>query len=329
VNITSLSAMMSNLQTTAPTPRRRSSNDENGTIEATDVASALQLQQEIKNLFVFSRKGAATLATSTGRYITLTFDVQLDGNSICTLTVVDYAGEIVDLEAGRDPNELLLASFSQQITECNAAVILANAVKLSENLNGPNNEDMFNTTNLREALNVHNITAAIETAKANSPFCFLVDISQSQHPDVLKSRVKINSFKDSQRALQERIFNVLYSQAANKWAVGMLPIDAFGEECVDENNQLKKDADFAPIGIDKSILFCLYNVSQYYDKMIQDEINSIHVPLFGAARAAALQTRNKLIAQRRKYAELRTAIKSDQHYFDDVYEKNMTSTAQT
>jgi len=175
---------------------------------------------------------------------------------------------------------------------------------------------------LKKTLNVDRITAVLSHAKANSPFCFLVDISQSRNPRV-SDNISADNYRNTAKFLQEEMFDTLFKQAAAKaWAVGILPIDAFGRNCVDENNQLKKDADFAPIGIDKSILFCLYNVSQYYDKMIHDEINSIHVPLFGAARAAALQTRNKLIAQRRKYAELRTAIKSDQHYFDDVYEKN-------
>ena len=332
-SVNELDAIMNNLASIKP-PVNNSQKENNALISVdseNSVESTIKLQRALDDLFSFPRAGGiASNATATNRYITMKFDVLVDSVPVCKLVIVDYAGEIVDLK--KDTlSALLLKNYAKQVTSCDASIIFANANKLTKvvNQNPREGESIFNVTTAKAELNVDNVTTVITTAKEKSPFTYIVAISQTENPNVAPI-VKMNNYRDAQRCLQEHIYEVLYDTAKHNrdahgkalpWATGMLPIDAFGKDCVDENNKLKPDCDFKPIGIDKAILYCLYNVSLVYDEQLKKEIDNVHVPILpGKEKKAALSKKAYFTELQKSYAALRTAITSDEHYFSDVYE---------
>ena len=310
--------------------------DKDGDINITDTGSddaasaMLDMIEQIRDFFKFpSEGGNATFATPTGRYIVMKFNVMVDSTIRCKLVITDYAGEIVDLVKDRI-SENLKKSYSSQITESDGAIILANATKLSENLVENQHDDgqMFKDNPTKVSLRVDKITPVIKAAKGSKPFTIMVAISQVDNPKI-DPRVSRNNFRDTERNLQKHIYAALYSWAkGHNWAVGMLPIGAFGvgangRSNVDENNQLIKDCDPNPVGIDKSILFCLYNVSLVRDKELEDKIeevkknNKIAYRFRGTAPWTEIARLENI---RSDYETLRKAILDEVGYFNDVYE---------
>ena len=296
---------------------------EEGSAEA--AAAVMELTDQLARLFTFPNIGGrATFATVTTRYIVITFNVLVDEKEVCKLVITDYAGEVVELGQDRTVLDSLKNSFAIQIADSDSAILLANATKLSKNLNSKimDNTSMFNEAQTKSSLNVDNITPIITSTKSVQPYSIIVAISQTDHPS-LDSRIIRNNFKDVEYQLQKYIYQSLAVFAfSNKKAFGILPVCAFGknsagEPNVDQNNMLIKNSDPNPQNIDKTVLFCLYNVLIERDAEICKEMRELQGFFLPKEKK---QKKIKLTALHDQFRILIDAITESNGYFDDVYE---------
>ena len=263
--------------------------------------------------------------TATTKFIEVTFEVQVNGNPKCLLTITDYAGELID--RSNNVPDSMLTMLAKHISDSDAAIVLASARDMSKHIEEvfAADECMFMEQNTKDELSadrINNLMQYLDT----SDFTMLLAITQKDSPQV-DQRVSVNNFARAAHDLMEYIYFPTFCRAKDmNWSYGVLPVSAIGrrkngQPNVDENNELLADANIRQENIDTSIIFCLYNAILAKEKELIPEKEKREKQLI--KNKEDKQKLAELSDQCTKLSDLRCAIMSDGNVFGNIYEPTM------
>ena len=293
-------------------------------IESEDerLAEATRLADAINKAFEINDKSGFRGSTATTRFVCLKFHVRLNGESKCTLTITDYAGELIDNASITSKSGV--NTLSKYLNQSDAAIILASARSLSENLHENYNSEnsMFKTLLTKEAVSADNINSIFKIL-TKKHFTMLVAITQKDSPQV-DERLSRNQFQRAQLELKETIFTPAFDAAKYRnWSSGIVPVTVIGtksngEPNVDENNKLLPGAEIRQENTDTAVLFCLYNAVMGHVESIQEEILPLKKKFFIFKSAEEREQLRILEGQAESLQQLRRAMAGDTSLFDAV-----------
>lgn len=262
--------------------------------------------------------------TQSTRFMEFTFEVCVNHEPVCRLTVSDYAGELLD--AASDAPEKMLEILSDQVYRSDAAIVLANARELSHTIEekAGANDSMFKDQPTKEAVTANSINNLFKTL-GSEDITVLLAITQTDSPQV-DSRISRGDYARAAHDLREYIFESTFSKAKyKKWSYGVVPVSAIGRKSdgtpnVDDYNVLLRDADMHQENIDTAILFCLYTAI-----MVEEQKLAAESAQFGGLRGALRGLnrderahREAVRHQLQMFQRFRSAITSKTGVFDQM-----------
>ncbi|MBQ1463600.1 MAG: hypothetical protein IIZ18_02215, partial [Ruminococcus sp.] len=263
--------------------------------------------------------------TATTKFIEVTFEVQVNGNPKCLLTITDYAGELID--RSNNVPDSMLTMLAKHISDSDAAIVLASARDMSKHIEDvyAADECMFMEQSTKDELSADRINNLMQYIN-NNDFTMLLAITQKDSPQVDR-RVSVNNFARAAHDLMEHIYFPTFCRAKDmNWSYGVLPVSAIGtrkngQPNVDQNNQLLPDANIRQENIDTSIIFCLYNAILAKEKELVPARDSLDKQFI--KNKEDKQKLAEISDQCTKLNELRCAIMSDGNVFGSIYEPAM------
>ena len=303
----------------------RSANniDLTGKESADYISGGSKLSAELETNWKIDK--AFKAGTATTKFIELTFEVQINGQSKCLLTITDYAGELID--RSNNVPDSMLTMLANHINDSDAAIVLASARDMSKHIEDTfaADECMFMEQNTKDELSADRINNLMQYLKSND-FTMLLAITQKDSPQV-DQRVSVNNFARAAHDLMEYIYRPTFCRAKDmNWSYGIIPVSAIGRKKngqpnVDENNILLPDANIRQDCIDTAIIFCLYNAILAKEKELVPERNKLEKQAFKSKEEK--QKLNELSDQCTKLNDLRCAIMSESSIFSPIYEPTM------
>lgn len=283
---------------------------------------AMKLVAEINKSWGVDAVRGFQANTASIRYIELTFEVLINNEPKCLLTVTDYAGEIID-DANRVP-EQMVGMVARHIKNCDAVIVLASARDLSrtiENTYGAD-QNMFQELNTRAVVSADRINNLIRFLE-NEYLSVLLAVTQTDSPQV-DERLSSDNFLRAMHDLREYIYAPIFNRALDKkkWSSGIIPVTAIGYKRngdfnVDENNMILPDATINQNGIDIAVLFTLYNAILAHEAQMIPETIELHKKLIkGHDDRERLHI---LVTQYKKLWEIRKALDAEMNLFAPVY----------
>lgn len=290
---------------------------------ASGLSAVLKLNAELDKQVGISN-GEWLGGTATTRYLTLSFEVKINQKTKCILQITDYAGELIQLN--KAVPESMLDLLVRHLENSEAAIVLANSRVMSSVITNPTakNPSMFLVENAKRELSANRINSLMRNIKSEA-FTFLLALTQTDSPQV-DERIKQNNYKTVSNNLKEYVYDLAFLkvQDESKWSTGIIPVSAIGTKRdgslnVDSENAILKDAELNQVGIDKAILYCLYNaVLQKLEKINQD-LKEMGLALFGEKR----ELRNDLKQQMADLLDVKELLANNLDYFDDICEKKI------
>lgn len=287
------------------------------------LSDAMKLVSELRQSWGVDAVRGFQAGTATTRYIELTFEVLINNEPKCLLTITDYAGEIID-NANKVPDQML-GMLARHIRNSDAAIVLASARDLSKTVETTYTADqnMFQTLNTKEIVSADRINNLIKYLEKKD-FSILLAVTQIDSPQV-DERISSDHFFRAMHDLREYIYGPTFNRASDKnWSCGIIPVTAIGykrngEPNVDMNNMILPDATINQMGIDVAVLFTLYNAILAHEKEMRPEAIKLQKNPF--KRRDDQERLYILIAQYKKLSEIRTALNAERNLFTPIFNK--------
>lgn len=328
----------------APPPKKSNAPKDSRKVDTYDlhektgsdkISEGMQLADYLRKLFGIVRGKDFNGGTATIRYISVTFEVRINGEPKCELLVTDYAGELIDNSATTLKQGV--NTLAKHINSSDSAIVLVNARDLSKNVRDVivPDESMFTKLETKRAVSADNINNLFNILKKDN-FTILLAITQVDSPKV-DDRVKANDFARTQHDLKEHIFQPTFINASNKnWSTGIIPITVIGRKKdgspnVDDQGHLLKDAEINQKNADISVLFCLYNSVLCHIMQLQKEIDAFPTVKKIVGSAEEKQHLKTLESQKDMLNQIRNALASNPSIFAKVghYHSALTTVADT
>ncbi len=287
------------------------------------LAGVLKLNAELDKQL--GLKNGFHAPTATVRYLVLSFEVKINQKTKCILHITDYAGELIQLME-KVPDSML-NMLTTHLGRSEAAIVLANARDMSKVITNPTtkNPSMFLVDTAKKTLYADRINNLICNIDAEA-FTFLLALTQTDSPQV-DPRIKQNNYKTVANNLTEYIYSLAFLRVQDEemWSTGIIPVSAIGTKRdgspnVNDKNELLDDAELNQEGVDKAVLYCLYNAVLQKINKISDEIKDLG---FIPTSRDKLQRRSILKQQIADLIEVKSLFDDNLHYFDDVCEKKI------
>jgi hypothetical protein len=269
-----------------------------------------------------SRERGFLPGTQSTRFMEFTFEVCVNLEPVCLLTVSDYAGELLD--AASDAPEKMLRLLSDQIYNSDAAIVLANARELSKTIEDKAgaNDSMFKDQATKEAVTANSINNLFRTLNSDD-ITVLLAITQTDSPQV-DNRISRGDYARAAHDLQEHIFEATFTKAKlKKWSYGVVPVSAIGRKRdgtpnVDEYNELLSDADMHQENIDTALLFCLYTAIMVEEQNLSNDLAQFDgmFSFFKTLKREDRARKEGLMHQRKMFQIFRSAVTAKNGIFN-------------
>lgn len=295
---------------------------------------ALQIGSKLKEYVGLDKDFNKATSTRSTSNFEMVFDVLVNGEKTVKVVFDDYAGEIINQSNGKDIPPIMQDYLMKQIFSSDSFIVLISSKTLCENVERNcqlnSKRSMFNETKLGDALakyNIQNIITDIDKKNCT----LLLTITQIDHPDLDKSaiskEIKRDNFSRTCYDLKYYIFKNIFNHAKNmEWSSGVVPVSAIGmkdtnEKNVNDQNELKADADLHPEGIDTAVLFCVFSELLKKIRDYNIEIQNINKKII---KTDGDRIKKWSLSKQIDVAEkVIKTINSDRDYFSSIYEKNI------
>lgn len=292
-----------------------------------EIKSALHNAADMRTEYLIGKEG---FPPNTNETTVFTFELKINNTACCQVKITDYAGEIID-----NPGESLgddIDKLCQSLAESDAIIVIADAVKMSENINIK--------SDLKKVLNALDLNtifpSIIKAAKRNNHrLSTLVALTKSDSitiPDNIRS----HNFASACEKIANDVFSkILLDTQAIGGSTGVVPISAVGDNNTDEKNNIRPNADISQKNIDVSIIFCIYNAVErkiaYQERYLVELNNQLkRLGVLGNkdAKNALKGKMDELIKRRKLLINIREILKSDSNYFQEsINELHMYGTS--
>ncbi|MBQ3918937.1 MAG: hypothetical protein II695_04620 [Oscillospiraceae bacterium] len=219
-------------------------------------------------------------------YTEICFEILLDDDVIGIMYITDYGGEFID-RPGEGGGDEIFSKLIDHIYHSDGAVVLANVLHLSEHVaeSYDAGSSMFNEVNVRTGISADGINNLIRALRDKEDFTFVTALTASDSPNV-DVRVSENGYKRAMNDLKRFILEGSFSCAQYRdWSTALIPVSAIGRKSdhspnVDRSGRILPDAEIHPEGVDKAIMFCIYNAALAKKTELDSEYTALKKKLF-------------------------------------------------